>query len=119
MEGDASVETVEALERFVCRARAALMIATAAPIRSRARASVEGAIVVDDPLPAWLNRGSREHTEMFACKVCGVECTVSPGPGQAVCEAHCEDHDYGYERGEGHRCKHCHAEPPHDWFDEN
>lgn len=54
---------------------------------------------------------------MFGCKVCGEICAVSPGNGQAVCEKHCEDHDYEYDRWDGHRCKHCFAEPPADWFD--
>jgi hypothetical protein len=53
----------------------------------------------------------------FRCKVCGVDCDVAPSDGSgAICPAHCEDHDYEYERGEGHRCKHCNAEPPDDWF---
>ena len=69
-------------------------------------------------LPSWMIRGTKEHTAMFACKVCGTEATVSPGPGLAVCEEHCDDHDYLYERGEGHRCQHCHAEPPPDWFED-
>lgn len=63
----------------------------------------------------WLQWESPEHTAMFACKVCGEMCATSPGPGQAVCEKHCEDHDYEYVRGEGHHCKHCFAERPWDW----
>jgi hypothetical protein len=60
-------------------------------------------------------RGTPEHAAMFACRVCGQECPISPGPGQAICEKHCEDHDYEYVRGEGHHCKHCFAERPWDW----
>src|SRR5581483_8536117 len=32
----------------------------------------------------------------FACRVCGVQCDTYPVNGTAVCEAHCEDHDYEY-----------------------
>lgn len=53
--------------------------------------------------------------ELFACRVCRAECPVSAGVGQAVCEEHCEDHDYEYQRSEGWHCKHCFAPRPHDW----
>jgi hypothetical protein len=54
----------------------------------------------------------------FLCKVCGVECSVAPADGSgSICPDHCEDHDYVYDRYEGHRCRHCDAEPPDDWFD--
>lgn len=68
-------------------------------------------------LPLFQKWGTPEHQAMFGCKVCGEICAVSPGNGQAVCEKHCEDHDYEYDRWDGHRCKHCFAEPPADWFD--
>jgi hypothetical protein len=61
--------------------------------------------------------GTPEHKRLYGCKVCGVICAVSPGPGEAVCEKHCEDHDYQYEPGEGRHCVHCWAQPPDDWFD--
>lgn len=51
----------------------------------------------------------------FACKVCGVECPIAPADGSgAACEAHCPDHDYEYQRGEGHHCIHCFKERPND-----
>lgn len=53
----------------------------------------------------------------FACKVCGVQCPISPADGSgAICEKHCRNHSYYYEPGEGHRCETCFAEPPDDWF---
>jgi hypothetical protein len=56
----------------------------------------------------------------FKCKVCGVECAVAPADNSgAICPDHCEDHDYEYERGEGHHCKHCFAEPPSDYFEDS
>lgn len=55
----------------------------------------------------------------FACKVCGVECSVAPADGSgAVCPEHCPDHDYVYEPSMGKRCRHCDAEPPTDWYDD-
>jgi hypothetical protein len=71
--------------------------------------------IAGEPWMAW---GTPEHRAMFGCKVCGEICDVSPGEGLAVCPAHCEDHDYEYEPGDGHRCKHCFAERPADWGDE-
>lgn len=61
--------------------------------------------------------GTAEHQRMFGCKVCGELCASSPGFGQAVCEAHCEDHDYEYEPGMGKVCKHCSAPIPYDYYD--
>ena len=55
------------------------------------------------------------------CSVCGQPATVYPPDGDdspTYCEAHCPDHDYRYERGEGWRCFTCFAEPPHDFFSE-
>jgi hypothetical protein len=58
-------------------------------------------------------------SDLFKCRVCGTECAIAPQlPERAVCPEHCEDHQYKYERGDGHRCIHCFAEPPSDWFDE-
>lgn len=53
----------------------------------------------------------------FSCKVCGAPCPVAPmPPDRAVCEEHCEDHEYEYERGERRwSCKHCFKERPEDW----
>lgn len=60
-----------------------------------------------------------EGSDIFKCRVCDAECTIAPQlPERAVCQEHCEDHQYKYERGEGHRCIHCFASPPSDWFDE-
>lgn len=55
---------------------------------------------------------------MFKCSVCGEQCSVAPkGDDPTYCEKHCPDHQYEYERGEGHRCVTCNAPPPDDWFD--
>lgn len=56
----------------------------------------------------------------FACRVCGVECPISPADGSgAVCEAHCPDHQFVYQgAGDGHRCRVCFAYPPYDHFDD-
>jgi hypothetical protein len=56
----------------------------------------------------------------FSCRVCGAMCPIAPEPpARAVCEAHCEDHDYRYERDvQGHRCIHCDAPRPEDWGNE-
>lgn len=45
----------------------------------------------------------------FTCRVCGIECDVAPNPpGRAVCEAHCPDHNYEYDRWERkHLCTIC------------
>jgi len=56
---------------------------------------------------------------LFKCKVCGVDCPITPADRSgAYCPKHCPDHDYQYQRGEGHRCVTCHAPAPEDWFDE-
>lgn len=55
----------------------------------------------------------------FFCRVCGEPTVIAPADGSpGVCEDCCEDHDYRYERGEGHRCTHCFGAPPEDHFDE-
>lgn len=53
---------------------------------------------------------------IFACRVCGVQCSTSSDTEGAVCEAHCEDHDYEYDRMRaGHFCTHCDAQRPYDY----
>lgn len=65
-------------------------------------------------------RASDQEAINFSCKACGVQCTIAPADGSgAICPEHCEDHEYEYERGDGHHCRHCHAEPPHDWYIED
>lgn len=58
------------------------------------------------------------HCAIFKCGTCGERAAISP-PGDAptYCAECCPDHEYEYERGEGHRCKTCFAEPADDWFD--
>ena len=69
-----------------------------------------------DPL---MIHGTPEHTSMFACRTCGKECNISAGPGQAVCEACCEDHDYVYMRAfREKRCQHCDHPAPDDWYED-
>jgi len=55
----------------------------------------------------------------FTCKVCGKECPIAPEPPErAVCEEHCEDHDFQYDRHfREHRCIHCDMPAPYDWYD--
>jgi hypothetical protein len=60
--------------------------------------------------------GHNYGCNIFACHVCGAQCDSAPVDGPAVCEEHCPDHDYRYERGEGHRCITCGSPPPDDWF---
>lgn len=56
----------------------------------------------------------------FSCRVCGKECPIAPDPpGRAVCEEHCEDHDYEYDPMRRDRfCKHCDKQVPYDFYDE-
>ena len=56
---------------------------------------------------------------IFKCGTCGNTAAVSPPSDDdpTFCQECCPDHEYEYERGEGHRCKTCNAEPPLDWFD--
>lgn len=63
--------------------------------------------------------GHAHNCAIFTCSVCGAATSIAPKDGPAFCEAHCPDHDYQYERGEGHRCVKCNAEPPLDWHDES
>lgn len=61
--------------------------------------------------------GTPEHQRMFGCKVCGEMCASSPGFDQAVCEAHCEDHDIEYDPEQRtHACKHCGQPVDRDWY---
>jgi hypothetical protein len=55
---------------------------------------------------------------IFKCSVCGDGAYVAPpGDEPTYCTKHCPDHEYEYERGEGWRCKTCHAEPPLDFYE--
>lgn len=57
---------------------------------------------------------------LFRCRICGVECGTHPikelpngefEAVQAVCEDHCEDHDFEYDSmRRGQFCKHCDAQ---------
>jgi len=53
----------------------------------------------------------------FACPVCGVQCVLADPQRGAVCEEHCEDHNYIYVDG-GHFCEHCGKPRPEDWCDD-
>lgn len=54
----------------------------------------------------------------FTCRVCGVECSTAPDPPErAVCEEHCEDHDYEYDEWRRDRfCKHCDKQISEDYY---
>lgn len=56
----------------------------------------------------------------FNCHVCGKACPIAPDPpGRAVCEDHCEDHDYQYDKSRRNRfCVHCDKQVPDDWYDD-
>ena len=56
----------------------------------------------------------------FSCRVCGKQCdSAPPAPERAVCEEHCEDHEYEYDRGERDRfCKHCGKRIDPDFYSE-
>ena len=45
----------------------------------------------------------------FKCRICGIECPIAPDPpDRAVCETHCEDHQYEYDPWRrGHFCVNC------------
>lgn len=52
----------------------------------------------------------------FSCKKCGVECDGAPEDGSgAICPDHCPDHDYVYDRWDGHLCKNCGQARPADY----
>jgi hypothetical protein len=63
-----------------------------------------------------MNTEREDWTPDFHCHVCGCDCpTCPPPPGKAVCEEHCEDHDYEYDRDErGHHCRHCFKIQPYE-----
>lgn len=63
----------------------------------------------------WADTHSH-HCAIFKCGNCGGAAVLSPPVGETCCENCCPDHQYEYDRFEGHRCKTCHAEPPLDWF---
>ena len=52
----------------------------------------------------------------FSCRVCGIQCAIAPDPpGRAVCEDHCEDHEYIHCPDErGWFCTHCWKEQPYE-----
>lgn len=52
----------------------------------------------------------------FSCQVCGKECPVAPNPPErAVCEEHCENHEYLYDSMRGGRfCTRCDKEQDYD-----
>lgn len=55
----------------------------------------------------------------FHCHVCGKETDTAPDPpALTVCEEHCPDHDYRYERElRGHYCLTCGKERSADYDD--
>lgn len=62
--------------------------------------------------------GHAHNCALFTCAGCGGPTSIGPGDdGPAYCADCCPDHNYEYERGVGHRCQSCDAEPPIDWFD--
>lgn len=54
----------------------------------------------------------------FTCRVCGKECDVAPDlPERAICEEHCEDHEFEYDAYERtHICKHCGKPVDPGWY---
>ena len=52
----------------------------------------------------------------FKCRVCGASCDTAPNwPFRAVCQEHCLDHNYEYDRSMGGRfCTHCGDPMPYD-----
>lgn len=56
----------------------------------------------------------------FHCCVCGKETPIAPKlPERAVCEDHCPDHDYEYDKSaQGHFCKLCDKRRPEDYYDD-
>lgn len=63
--------------------------------------------------------GIERHADSidFTCRVCGKLCNCAPDPpDRAVCEDHCPDHEYEYDRGECDRfCKTCGKRADPDW----
>lgn len=56
--------------------------------------------------------GSNPPVPDFKCKVCGVDCPTDGG----VCEEHCEDHVYVYDRGErASFCKFCYKREEYEY----
>jgi hypothetical protein len=49
--------------------------------------------------------------------VCGKECNIAPDPPErAVCEEHCEDHQYKYDPWRRNKfCEICDKEQELDW----
>lgn len=70
----------------------------------------------DCPVATGGQIGHSHACALFRC-ACGQVAMGAPdGDAPTYCPNCCPDHEYEYERGEGHRCKTCSAEPPHDWF---
>lgn len=57
----------------------------------------------------------------YSCRVCGVQCPTAPRlPARAVCEAHCEDHQYDYDpMRRGRFCRHCDRQREEEYFDDD
>lgn len=55
----------------------------------------------------------------FKCGTCGADALCEPQGAPALCPNCCEDHDYVYEHGEGRMCRHCSAEPPWDYYNDD
>lgn len=52
----------------------------------------------------------------FTCKFCGKQCPIAPDlPERAVCEDHCEDHNFEYDpHRRGKFCIHCDKEQEYE-----
>lgn len=57
-------------------------------------------------------------TPEFRCLICGVDVdTHHMREPRGICEAHCEDHEYEYDRYAGESfCLHCSAAAPDDYY---
>lgn len=58
---------------------------------------------------------------LFACMVCGEDTATYPAQGiRGICEKHCFDHDFEYDRYlGGHHCVHCDAEREYEPCDDD
>lgn len=66
--------------------------------------------------PAYAVGGIEQR--MFRCYVCHVDTDVELRDGTAVCEKHCPDHDYEYDRSTQERiCDNCGKYAPPDYYD--
>lgn len=68
----------------------------------------------------WWGAKSWIRKRPFRCRVCGVQCNVAPLDSgilrsTAVCEEHCPEHDYEYDRDvHGRTCMICGKPEPYD-----